>query len=77
MAHYLDEEIKRLEASVAVEKEIDGARLYRGEFGAARVVKNRVHFFEIGAVKADETFEMATQRGAKLAGLEWVAKGRV
>jgi len=78
MAHYLDAEIAELTAKCnSVTKKNDGAVLYRGVWGAARVIGKRVYFFEECSLQADEHFDLKNKREAKLAALEWVIKGRV
>lgn len=78
MAHYLDSEIAALTAKCdSVTKEDGGAVLYRGAWGAARVSKKRVYFFEESSLQADEHFDLKSNREATLAALEWVIKGRV
>lgn len=77
MAHYLDAEIASLTKQCEVTKEADGALMYRGPWGSARVVKQRVYFFEECSLQADEHFDLKSNREAKLAALEWVIKGRV
>jgi len=74
MAHYLDAEIAALSDKCdSITAEEKGARMYRGAWGAARVVGRRVYFFE--AAKAIQHMDMKTAREAKLAALEWVIKG--
>ena len=76
--HYLDEFIKELESQCeSATKEPDGATMYRGAYGAARVYKKRVYFFELGELRSCEFFDKSSNRDAKLSGLEWVVKGRV
>jgi hypothetical protein len=77
MSHYLDETIKGLLAKAEVTKEVDGALMVRGPYGASRIYKRRVYFFEIGSLKADDAYEYKNKREAMLAGLEWIIKGRV
>lgn len=77
MSHYLDDAINSLRAQAEVTKEVDGALMVRGPYGASRIYKRRVYFFEIASLKADDKYDYKNQREAKLAGLEWVIKGRV
>ena len=77
MSHYLDAAIAELKAKAEVTKEVDGAVMVRGPYGASRIYKRRVYFFEIASPKADDQFDYKTNRSAMLAGLEWVVKGRV
>ena len=77
MTHYLDAEIASLTERCDMTKEADGALMYRGPWGSARVVAKRVYFFEECSLHADEHFDLKNKREAKLAALEWVIKGRV
>ena len=77
MSHYLDDAINSLMVQAEVTKEDDGALMVRGPCGASRIYKRRVYFFEIASLKADDKYDYKNQREAKLAGLEWVIKGRV
>ena len=75
--HYLDLAIAELSTKAEVVKEVDGATMVRGPYGAARTYKRRTYFFEIGSLKADDQFDYKSNREARFAALEWVVKGRV
>lgn len=75
--HYLDDAIAELQAKAHTTKEHGGAVVFRGPYGMSRVWKRRVYFFEIASLRADDVFDYKSNREARLAGLEWVIKGRV
>ena len=66
-----------MKSQCRIEVEADGCVLYQGEFGAARVAKRKVYFFEPGESRADEVWTRRSNADATCCALEWVVKGAI
>ena len=62
--------------------EVFGDEMYRGEYGAAKVVKNNAdvggwttYFFDPGQLKADEKISHKTRKACREWAIAWVSRG--